>query len=212
MDLARIREEFPILGRRNYMNSCSLGALSRRAEARLHEFATRWHDQGAAAWYEHWWSLLADLRRRVEKMFAAPAGSVALLPTTSTCLSVVAESLDWSKRNRIVATELDFPTLLYQWRVRPEAELVVLESADGVGVDLQQFEDAVDERTLAIATSHVFFATGAVQDLGALSRIARKAGAWCIVDGYQGAGQVPVDLPATGVDFYTAGPLNPPYS
>ena len=207
MDLARIREEFPILGRRNYMNSCSLGALSRRAEARLHEFATRWHDQGAAAWYEHWWSLLTDLRRRVEKMFAAPAGSVALLPTTSTCLSVVAESLDWSKRNRIVATELDFPTLLYQWRVRPEAELVVLESADGVGVDLQQFEDAVDERTLAIATSHVFFATGAVQDLGALSRIARKAGARCIVDGYQGAGQVPVDLPATGVDFYTAGPL-----
>lgn len=207
MALVRIRDEFPILERRNYLNSCSLGALSRRAEAALHEFAARWHDQGAAAWYEHWWSLLADLRRRVEKMFAAPAGSVALLPTTSTCLSVIAESLDWSKRNRIVATELDFPTLLYQWRVRPGAELVVLESSDGVRVDLEQFERAVDERTLAVATSHVFFSTGAVQDLGALSRIARKAGAWCIVDGYQGAGQVPVNLPATGVDFYTAGPL-----
>ena len=154
MALVRIRDEFPILERRNYLNSCSLGALSRRAEAALHEFAARWHDQGAAAWYEHWWSLLADLRRRVEKMFAAPAGSVALLPTTSTCLSVIAESLDWSKRNRIVATELDFPTLLYQWRVRPGAELVVLESSDGVRVDLEQFERAVDERTLAVATSH----------------------------------------------------------
>lgn len=80
MALVRIRDEFPILERRNYLNSCSLGALSRRAEAALHEFAARWHDQGAAAWYEHWWSLLADLRRRVEKMFAAPAGSVSSSP------------------------------------------------------------------------------------------------------------------------------------
>ena len=51
MALVRIRDEFPILERRNYLNSCSLGALSRRAEAALHEFAARWHDQGAAAWY-----------------------------------------------------------------------------------------------------------------------------------------------------------------
>ena len=57
----------------------------------------------------------------------------------------------------IVTTELDFPTLLYQWKVRPEAEMVVLESSDGVHIDPQQFADAVDDRTLAIATSHVFF-------------------------------------------------------
>jgi selenocysteine lyase/cysteine desulfurase len=65
----------------------------------------------------------------------------------------------------------------------------------------------VDERTLFLATSHVFFATGFVQDLGRLSGIAREQGAYCLIDGYHGAGQVPLNLPASGVDFYTWGPL-----
>ena len=207
MTFDQIRSAFPILQRRNYLNSCSLGALSNRAEDRLRDFTAKWHDLGASAWYEHWWGALGDLRGRVEAMFGAPGGTVALMPSTSACLAAVSSSLDWSKRNRIVTTELDFPTLLYQWKVRPDAEMVVLESHDGVHIDPQQFADAVDERTLAIATSHVFFTTGAIQDLGTIGDIARRAGAYSLIDGYQGAGQVPVDLPATAVDFYTSGPL-----
>ena len=149
MNLDRIRAQFPILQRRNYLNSCSLGALSTRAEDRLSDFVATWHEFGASAWYEHWWGLLAELRGRVETMFGAPAGTVALMPSTSACLAAVSSSLDWTKRNRIVTTELDFPTLLYQWKVRPDAEMVVLESHDGVHIDPQQYADAVDERTLA---------------------------------------------------------------
>lgn len=207
MNIDEIRTSFPILSRRNYLNSCSLGALSTRAEERLLDFARAWHDVGAAAWYERWWGLLDELRRRVAAMFAAPAGTVALMPCTSSALAAVSSSLDWTRRNRIVTTELDFPTLLYHWMARPEAEVVVLKSPDGVQIDPQQFADAADDRTLALATSHVFFTTGAVQDLKALASIARRAGACTIIDGYQGAGQVPTNLPAADVDFYTAGPL-----
>ena len=207
MNIDRIRSAFPILQRRNYLNSCSLGALSDRAEERLRIFVANWHDYGASAWYDHWWGLLGELRGRVETLCAAPAGTVALMPSTSACLAAISSSLDWTKRNRIVTTELDFPTLLYQWKVRPDAEMVVLRSPDGIHIDPQQFADAVDDRTLAVATSHVFFTTGAIQDLAAIADIARSSGAYSLIDGYQGAGQIPVDLPATGVDFYTAGPL-----
>ena len=207
MTLDHIRSAFPILQRRNYLNSCSLGALSTPAEDQLKDFVEKWHDYGASAWYEHWWGRLGELRERVENLFGAPNGTIALMPSTSACLAALTTSFDWTKRNRIVTTELDFPTLLYQWKVRPEAEMVVLESHDGVHIDPQQFADAVDDRTLAIATSHVFFMTGAIQDLGAIADIARRAGAYSLIDGYQGAGQVPVDLTEAGVDFYTSGPL-----
>lgn len=202
-----VRAGFPIVDRVNYLNSCSLGALSTRAEERLGEFLHLWHSMGASAWYEHWLGTLDELRGRVGELFEADAGTISLLPSTSVALSVIAESLDYGSRNRIVTTELDFPTLLYQWKVRPGVELVVLESRDGVTVDPEQFAAAVDDRTLVLATSHVFFTTGHIQDLGRLSRIAHDAGAYCLIDGYQGAGQVPVDLPDTEVDFYTAGPL-----
>jgi len=204
------RDEFPILNERVYLNSCSLGALSRRAEGYLDEFRERWHTMGASAWYEHWLGRLALLRTRVEDFLGAAEGSVALAASTSAALSTVAESVSGlmaAGRNRVVCSELDFPTLGYQWAVKPEVELVVLPSRDGVGMDPAQYADAVDERTLFLATSHVFFTTGFIQDLGRLAEIAHGAGALCLIDGYHGAGQVPLDLSSSGVDFYTAGPL-----
>jgi kynureninase len=207
LDLDALRAEFPILSRKTYLNSCSLGALSRRSEAYLDEFRERWHDLGASAWYGHWLGRIEDLRGRVARFWGSEPTEVALLPSTSAALSVVAESVRPGARNRVVVTELDFPTLAYQWAVKPEIELVVLKSRDGMGVALEQFAEAVDERTLFLATSHVFFTTGAVQDLAALADIAHRFGAWCLVDGYQGVGQVPLTLSETGVDFYTGGPL-----
>lgn len=205
--LATLRAEFPILTRRNYLNSCSLGALSHRSEEYLDEFRTRWHDMGASAWYEHWLGRIEDLRRRVAAFWGSVPAEVALMPSTSAALSVVAEGVEANGRNRVVCSELDFPTLAYQWAVKPEVELVVLRSPDGVRMDPQQYADAVDERTLFVATSHVFFTTGYVQDIGTLAAIARDAGAYSLIDGYQGAGQVSLDLHDADVDFYTAGPL-----
>ncbi len=210
MTPAQARTEFPILQKRNYLNSCSLGALSFRAEGYLDEFRERWHTMGASAWYQHWLGRMALLRERVEEFTGAERGSIALLPSTSAALSSVAESIGGPRagdRNRIICSELDFPTLAYQWRVKPEMEVVVLPSEDGVGMDPDQYREAVDERTLALATSHVFFTTGFVQDLEEMADIAHQAGAYCLIDGYHGPGQVPLLLADTGVDFFTFGPL-----
>lgn len=207
IDLNKLRDEFPILGKKNYLNSCSLGALSHRSEAQLRDFLDRWHEMGASAWYEHWMGRLADLRGQVGAFLGASARELALLPSTSAALSVIAEAVPTNGRNRVICTELDFPTLAFQWQVKPEIEVVVLKSQDGVGIDPEQFREAVDERTLFLATSHVFFTTGFIQDITTLAQIAHHAGAFCLIDGYQGPGQIPVDLPATGVDAYTAGPL-----
>ena len=206
-DFEALRDEFPILARKTYLNSCSLGALSKRSEAYLGEFVERWHDMGASAWYTHWLGRVEDLRGRVSTFLGTTTRELALLPSTSTALAAVTESVDAAGRNRVVCTELDFPTLAYQWAVKPEIEMVVLKSPDGVRIDPEQFAEVIDERTLFLATSHVFFATGYKQDLTTLARIARDAGAYSLIDGYQGAGQTDLSLPETGVDFYTTGPL-----
>ena len=82
-----------------------------------------------------------------------------------------------------------------------------MESPDGIGVPLEAIERAVDERTALVATSHVFFTSGAIQDVRAVADIAHARGALLLVDGYQAAGQIPVDVRALGVDFYCAGGL-----
>ena len=196
-DFEAIRHEFPILERKTYLNSCSLGALSKRSEGYLADFVDRWHDMGASAWYSHWLGRAEELRGRVSTFLGATPHELALLPSTSASLAAITESVEPDGRNRVVCTELDFPTLAYQWAVKPEIEVVVLRSPDGIRIDPEQFAEVVDERTLFLATSHVFFATGYEQDLSALSSIAEKAGAYSLIDGYQGAGQTQLSLPET---------------
>jgi selenocysteine lyase/cysteine desulfurase len=201
------RAEFPILGTCTYLNSCSLGALSRRARAKVNEHLDLWEMHGASAWYEIWWQALADLRAGYGRVVGAPAGSIALHPSATSALTAVAESLDYAARPKIVTTALDFPTVPYQWLVKPGVEVVILESDDGISVPVEKFAAAIDERTAIVATTHVVFTSGMIQPVAEIARLARAKGALCLVDGYQAAGQIDVDVRALDVDFYISGGL-----
>src|SRR6266571_2766595 len=204
--LAHYRGEFPIFRDKIYLNTCSLGARTRR---RIAEFLDLWQERGASAWYDVWWAALGELRRRYARVIAATPEEIALGPSVSVALASVAEALDYGKRRRVVVTSLDFPTVAYQWLAkRPRGvELVVVESPDRVSVPVEAIARAVDERTALVATSHVYFTSGAIQDIAAVAEAAHRRGALVLVDAYQSVGQLPVDVKATGVDFLTAGGL-----
>lgn len=206
-EMERWRTEFPILQTRNYLNSCSLGALSRRSMGYLGEYQALWNSMGASAWYELWLGRLAELRGRVAELFDARPAETALMPSVSAALAAIASAVDHSQRTRVVVAELDFPTQIYQWMVRRGLEVVRVPSDDGVGIAPERWAEYVDERTAVVATSHVFYSTGYIQDLQPIAEAARRAGALFVVDGYHGAGQLPVDPRASGADVYVGGPL-----
>ena len=216
---ARWRSEFPGLERSVYMNTCSLGQLSRRSMDGMQRFQEQWLSYGASAWYELWLGEMADARARFARLINAQPHEIAILPSVGVALSVIGSSLHFSSplrpfalqpaRPEVVVTELDFPTIPYQWMARGEegAELRLLASPDRVQVPLESFAQAIGPRTGLVATTHVLFTSGWVQDIAAISALAHAAGALCLVDGYQAAGQIPVDVVAAGVDVYISGGL-----
>lgn len=206
---AILRDEFPVFRRARYLNTCSLGPLSRHARERVNEYLDLWESRGSSAWYDVWWAALAELRDRYARLVGAAGRDVALLPNISSALTAVAESLDYRRRPRVVVTSLDFPTVAYQWLAKrgEGVELVMVESPDGIEVPLERIEAAVDGRTALVATSHVFFASGTIQDVRAIAGIAHRHGALCLVDGYHAAGQLPVDVRDLDADFYCSGGL-----
>ncbi|MDZ4258301.1 MAG: aminotransferase class V-fold PLP-dependent enzyme [Gemmatimonadales bacterium] len=204
--LAHWRDEFPIFRKTVYLNSCSLGALSRHSRDRAIGYLDQWEDRGAANWYDVWWAALEELRSRYGRLVSARPGEIALHASVSSILGVIASAIDTKRRPRIVTTRLDFPTVPYQWLPR-DVEVVLLESPDGVTVPVEAFERAVDERTALVATSHVYFTSGAIQDVAAIGAIARRHGAVSLIDGYQGVGQLPVNAPELGIDCYCSGGL-----
>lgn len=207
VNLTDWRAEFPILEKKVYLNSCSLGALSHRAVGYVQRFHDEWHANGAAAWYGPWTERLDQLRHSVARLLNADRGEVALTASVSAALASIASAVDHTKRKRVVIAELDFPTLGYQWMVRPDVEVVRVPSDDDATIDPARFAEAVDDRTAIVATSHVFFTTGAIQDLASLAKIAHDAGALFVVDAYQSGGQVPIDVKAADADVLITGPL-----
>ena len=209
LGLASYRGEFPIFKDTVYLNTCSLGALGERSRRKVAEFLDIWQRRGASAWYDVWWEALTDLRARYGRVVNAPAGDVALAPSISAALSAVAESIDYSRRPRVVVTALDFPTVAYQWLAKAKhgVELVVVESPDKISVPVEAIARAVDDRTALVVTSHVYFTTGAIQDIKRVADVAHANGALCLIDAYQSVGQVPVDVQLAGVDALVAGGL-----
>lgn len=207
--LAHYRAEFPIFERQTYLNTCSLGALSRRSREMVGTFLDEWNGRGASAWYDVWWERLSALRHRYAAVIGANAEEIALHASISTATAVLAGALDYTRRPKIVTTALDFPTVAYQWLARAASgvELMVVESPDGVSVPVERIADAIDDRTALVATSHVYFTTGAIQDIRTLADAAHAHGALCYIDAYQSVGQIPFDVHATGVDFLSAGGL-----
>jgi selenocysteine lyase/cysteine desulfurase len=229
-DLLSYRDEFPLLEQSVYLNTCSLGARSERSRRRLDAFLADWDELGARAWYRRWLGELDALRADLGALLGVPATEVALAPSVSAALAVFASALDpihrgdrhalraldaagvpagSSPRAKVVTTALDFPTVGHQWLAREPlvVEVVVVPSPDGIGMPIEAFEAAIDERTALVATGHVYFTTGALQSLRPLADLCHARGALLLVDAYQATGIVETDLHAVGVDAYVSGTL-----
>lgn len=206
--LLRYREEFPILKRCTYMVSHSLGAMPRGARERMTEFLDLWETRGVMAWHDAWWELPLTVGDQLGALLGAPPGSICMHQNVSVSSSVIASCLDFSgKRNKIVYTDLNFPSVMYVWeeRRRDGARIEMVPSEDGIGVDLQRLLDAIDEETLIVPVSHVLFKSACLQDAAAIAEKAHRVGALVLLDIYQSAGTVPLDLTALKVDFATGG-------
>ena len=208
LDWAALRAEFPLLDRCIYFNACSLGPLPRRGRAALAKYAQDWDEQGTPVWFSTWLPLLERFRGRVAELLRAPAGSTAIAPSVSVALTTLANGLPLPKgRDKVLIGELDFPTVGHQWLSRPEFEVEFIPSRDGMTIPPEAFAERIDSRTALVATTHLFYTTGYLQDVRAIADAAHAAGALCVIDGYQTCGCVPLDVGAMDCDAFVGGCL-----
>ena len=202
------RIDYPVLSRATYLASHTLGAMHRETPLRLARFAELWAERGVVAW-EDWAPEVVRVADLVGSLVGAPPGTTVMRQNVADLLGDLISALDWTgARNRVVTSSLEWPGSLHTWsqidRWGGEA-VVVPGSADGVTLDLGAMVAAIDERTLVVECSHVLFRTSTLVDVSVLVERAHEVGALVVIDGYQAAGTVPVDVVALGVDVYLGG-------
>jgi kynureninase len=120
---------------------------------------------------------------------------------------LVASALDFAgPRNKVVYTDMNFPTNMYVWEGwRKYGARVHVVPTDGIRVDTGRLLEAIDETTAIVPISHVTYKSHYIQDVAAVCRRAKEVGALVLLDAYQSLGTVPVDVRATGVDMVCGG-------
>ena len=198
-DLLDYRREFPILEHTTYLINHSLGAMPAAAEARVAEYARTWRERGIRAWGEGWWTMPMTVGDQIGRIVGAPAGSTVMHQNVAIAEAIVLSCFRPSlPRNRVVYERGNFPSVRYLYQAQPELEVVVCDDDNAI-------VDAIDERTLLVPISHVLFKSGEIQDIERIVRRAHDAGAHVILDAYQSAGIVPLDVAALNVDFAVGG-------
>jgi len=206
-DLARYREDYPILASTTYMNSNSMGAMPRQAAQALATYAADWAREGVEVW-PHWFDILEATGDSAARFIGAPAGQTILNQNVAYFQAAVASALDFrGARNRVVVEALQFPNVLYVWDRFRElgADLVLVPSDDGMTIPLDRMLAAIDERTAIVPISHGIYVSGALQDVKAITARAHEVGALVMVDVYQTVGAVPIDVADWDADIVVGG-------
>jgi kynureninase len=200
MELTDYRDRFPILRHTTYLINHSLGAMPAAVEDRVAEYARAWRERGIRAWGEGWWTMPLTVGDQIGRIIGAPPGSTVMHQNVAVAEAVVASCfrpVD-PRRNRVVYEEGNFPSVRYLYQAQPDLEVTVVPD-DGAIVE------AIDERTLLVPITHVLFKTAEIQDVAAIVRRAHEVGAHVVLDAYQSAGIVPLDVAELKVDFAVGG-------
>jgi len=172
----------------------------------LAEYAQAWATRGVRAW-DDWWDLPVKLGDSIAPLLGVGAGEISLHQNVTITQAIIASCFDFRPpRNRVVFSDMEFPSVKYFWQAQRGAEVVIVPS-DGVTVPLERMVAAIDERTLLAPISHVLFRSAFVQDAAAIIRRAHQAGALVVLDVFQSAGTVPLDVKALDADFCVGGVL-----
>lgn len=203
----RVRSRFPIFEKRVYVNSCSQGALSDAVRGAYDAYLTDWDERGAP------WAYWTELGERARTAFAglvnAHPDEVAVTTSLSAGVSSLASGLDLRGR-KVVISDYEFPTIGQIWHAQElrGAQVVHVPAAEpGRPIPLERFAEAIDGNTALVSITAVCYRNGALTDIAGVVELARQHGALVLLDAYQAAGSMPLDVRALDVDFLATGVL-----
>jgi len=202
------REQFPTTRHWAYLNHAGMGPIPLAAVHAIHQRAMELASDGELAWDEHK-ANVERVRALGARLMGVPVDDVAFIKNTTEGLGFVANGLELSEGDRVVVSDLDFPSSLYPWlALRERGVRVDLVGPTGVGeaLPVEAFEEVIADGPApkVVATSWVQFRRGWRVDLPALADVTHAAGAVLCVDVIQGLGAIPAELERWGVDFAMA--------
>lgn len=207
--IALIRAAMPVTQTKTYLNTGTCGPLSTLTAETLNRENSLELAEGRAdkKGFEALHQAADDLRAAMARLVNATPAEIALTSHTTNGMNIVAHGFNWRPGDEIVTTTLEhqgglLPVYVLRQRYGVTVRIVEL-SADASAEEIvASLEAAVTPRTRLLVFSHVAWNTGQRLPMARLAAMGHRHHIPSLVDAAQSAGAVPLDLPASGVDFY----------
>ena len=218
LDVAAIREDFPILRRRVrgqplvYLDNAATTLKPQRVIDRL----VRYYSDESANIHRgvHLLSVEATdacdaARERVRQFLnAADPREIVFVRGATEAINLVASTYGRAHvgpGDEIVLSDMEHHSNIVPWQrlcAETGARLRVIPIADAGELQLDEYERLLGPRTRLVSVTHVSNVLGTINPVAEIVRLAHGRGIPVLVDGAQAVGHMPVDLQAIGCDFY----------
>ena len=217
MDVARIRQDFPILSRAfhghplAYLDSAATSQKPTEvveAVARYYREANANVHRGVYALSEEATDAYEGARETASRFLGARAAEeVAFVRGTTEAINSLALSFSRGRLrrgDRVVTTLMEHHSNIVPWHLLRESHGIILDFAgltEELTLDLADLERLLEGRPKIVTLTHVSNVLGTVNPVREIAEMAHARGAWVVVDAAQSAPHRPVDVQRLGCDF-----------
>jgi selenocysteine lyase/cysteine desulfurase len=194
------KSDFGIPADVTYINSAYTHPMPLAAASALREWAEfRAHPQAVSQPKK-----LINIKAEFAALINSKESEISYIPNTSTGENLIVNGLDIDyKSNNVVTDALHFEGALLHLQALQQRfglDVRVVMPRDW-RIDLKDLERVVDNKTKLVEVSLVAMHNGFQHDLKAVCDLAHAHGAYVYADIVQAAGNTPIDVRASGVDF-----------
>ena len=146
------RQAMPVSRKWAYFDHAAVAPLPAAAAGAIHAWCRQATEDGDAVW-PAWNRGVASARTFAAQMINAEQAEIALVPSTTAGISLVAEGFPWRDGDNVVTLANEFPSNLYPWmnqRFRGVETRRVGVTPDG-RVDVDRVLAACDARTRMVS-------------------------------------------------------------
>ncbi|MDY6986285.1 MAG: aminotransferase class V-fold PLP-dependent enzyme [Candidatus Thermoplasmatota archaeon] len=187
-----VREDLGITRKWIYLDNAATSPMRESVLEEIHRWYRDVAENGDLN-YEEYMKKLEECRENMAEFMNVGCDNVAFLKNTgdglNASLCMLKELGKREHRDTFVTTDMEYPSNLLPWLKEKHR---VVNSKD-YKLDINEIEKAIDEKTIALAISHVEFSNGFKNNIRELKKMCDEKGAKLVVDVVQSLGALELD-------------------
>lgn len=206
LDLASVRQAYPILQEMAYFNTGTYGLMAEPVLAKYLENIAQFERRGMAVG-RTFHDLTEESRKRIATLINGQSSEIALTGNATDGVDLVTAGLDWTPGDEVIISDQEHPAMNFPWHYTMQRYGIAVKRFKvhhDPAESIAAIRALISPRTRLIGTSHVTSPYGIRLPVKEICTLAHEIGALAFVDGAQSFAVTPINVQAIGCDFFSS--------